>query len=75
MIRRCTDPKHDGYAKYGAAGIGVCNRWTNYILFVLDMGERPKGKTLDRYPNRRGNYEPGNCRWATPVEQAANRGA
>lgn len=73
MIKRCTDPKHRSYAKYAGAGITVCARWRNFDAFLADMGERPDGLTLDRYPNREGNYEPGNCRWATPKEQVRNR--
>lgn len=50
----------------------MCTRWLHYPLFLLDMGERPEGCTLDRINNERG-YEPGNCRWATPAEQQRNR--
>jgi len=61
-----------GKAK-GYEHVSVCDRWRVFENFLEDMGERPEGKTLDRFPNLAGNYEPGNCRWATPSEQAFNR--
>lgn len=73
MRRRCADPADKDFAEYGGRGIVVCARWEKFEYFLADMGERPKGKTLDRYPNNNGHYEPGNCRWATPEEQASNR--
>lgn len=73
MLRRCRDPRHPHFADYGGRGITVCERWRRFEDFLADMGERPAGKTLDRYPNRDGNYEPGNCRWATRREQQENR--
>lgn len=73
MLARCRYLKRDNDKKYCGRGIKVCKRWENFALFLKDMGERPEGKTLDRYPNNNGDYEPGNCRWATPVEQARNR--
>lgn len=73
MKERCLLPTHNMYPKYGGAGITVCERWLRFENFLADMGERPPGKTLDRYPDGKGNYEPGNCRWATPKEQARNR--
>jgi len=73
MKQRCTNPKNRKYHLYGARGITVCERWMNsFETFLADMGDRPEGKTLDRFPNNDGNYEPGNCRWATPSEQTAN---
>jgi hypothetical protein len=69
MISRCRD-KNNEY--YGAKGVLVCDRWLSFENFLADMGERPEGKTLDRCPNRDGNYEPKNCRWATPQQQRIN---
>ena len=73
MRSRCQNPKSDQYPEYGAKGIHVCDSWQDFLVFLADMGESPPDCTLDRYPNKAGNYEPGNCRWATAKEQARNR--
>lgn len=72
MRARCGNPKHPEYFRYGGRGIRVCERWGDYANFATDMGDRPHGGTLDRV-DVDGNYEPGNCRWATPKEQTRNR--
>ena len=73
MKSRCCDPGSKDYVRWGAKGIRVCDRWMRFELFLEDMGVRPPGTSLDRYPNRHGNYEPGNCRWATSVQQQENK--
>jgi hypothetical protein len=72
MMTRCYNPRFIGAKYYSERGISVADRWHTFENFLADMGERPKGTSLDRYPNQDGNYEPGNCRWATARQQAQN---
>jgi len=80
MLDRCHNPKNYCYHKYGAKGIQVCNAWrfgegdrTPFECFISDMGRRPSTvHSIDRFPDQAGNYEPNNCRWATPKQQANN---
>lgn len=74
MISRCHNQKCSTYAKYGAKGTIVCDRWRrSFEDFLADMGHPPTHKhTLDRI-NTRGNYEPSNCRWVLMKVQQNNR--
>ena len=76
MRDRCNNPNNKQFKDYGGRGIKICERWNSFANFLADIlaaiGERPPGMTLDRIDND-GNYEPGNVRWATPVQQRANQ--
>lgn len=72
MKQRCLNPKDPRFKDYGGRGIKICDAWLDFVGFLEDMGSRPAGTSLDRWPDRDGNYEPGNCRWATRQQQQRN---
>jgi hypothetical protein len=75
--QRCSNRNNPKYKDYGGRGIKVCERWLGrdgFKNFLTDMGYKPSPQhSLDRFPNKNGNYEPGNCRWATPLQQGNNK--
>jgi hypothetical protein len=75
MKERCLNPTCKDWHNYGGRGITICPQWVDsFETFLSDMGRRPtKNHSIDRFPNNDGNYEPGNCRWATTEEQGKNR--
>jgi hypothetical protein len=73
MWTRCTNRKQKDAKTYIGRGITICKRWKSFENFLADMGPKPSLKhSIDRYPDNDGNYEPGNCRWATAKEQSSN---
>lgn len=74
MIARCENPNHSQYARYGARGIKVCERWRkSFEDFLADMGKRPgRGYSIERI-NGSADYSPENCTWATQEQQCRNR--
>ncbi len=75
MIERCHTKTHQAYPRYGARGIAVCERWRHsFENFFSDMGDRPEGRSIDRFDNNQG-YSPDNCYWATQEEQMNNTSA
>lgn len=75
MKQRCANQNNIGFQNYGGRGVSVCERWaTSFKNFFEDMGPRPTPEhSIDRFPDMDGNYEPANCRWATPEEQTRNK--
>lgn len=72
---RCLNPNNASFSRYGGAGITICDQWqSDFMAFYRCIGPRPSMRhSLDRFPNRNGNYEPGNVRWANKREQTLNR--
>jgi len=74
MLARCNNPSHHQYHRYGARDIKVCQEWQeSFLAFYKHLGDRPSPRhSIDRIDNSKG-YEPGNVRWATPIEQCNNK--
>jgi hypothetical protein len=73
MIQRCENPNQVNYKNYGGRGITVCERWHKFENFYADVGDKPEGMTLDRWPDNDGDYEPTNYKWSTLLEQQQNK--
>lgn len=72
MWDRCRNPNVRNYPNYGGRGITVCQRWRDFANFYADIGQRPSPEHSLERNDTNGNYEPGNCRWATKIEQQNN---
>lgn len=72
MKERCDNPLYECYERYGGRGITYCEQWKDFLVFLQDMGSRPKGTTLDRIDNDKGYYKE-NCRWADDFQQHSNK--
>ena len=73
MRQRCEDPNNKEYQHYGGRGIKVCERWDKFENFLEDMGSKPyPNYSIERVDNN-GDYEPFNCIWGTPEQQARNK--
>lgn len=75
MKNRCGDSNREDFKFYGAIGVKVCEEWKDdFGAFLAHVGMRPSPRhSIDRHPNKTGNYEPGNVRWATNIQQCNNR--
>lgn len=69
---RCLNPRNTGFKHYGARGIAICDRWLTFENFLEDMGRKPSPRNSIERKDVNGNYEPGNCLWATQTEQMRN---
>lgn len=73
MLQRCLNPNNPAYYNYGGRGIRVCEQWRVFANFLKDMGEKPSADFSIERKDNDGNYEPGNCKWSTRVEQNTNQ--